>query len=197
MADSGPVTTGKLSDGAVTTDKLSETILKYLKPEITAQPQPATVYAETNASFSLSAEGKYLNYQWKKNGQALSAGPTVSGANQPALTFSDVKVQDSGSYTVVITNPEGGVVTSAAVQLVVDTLMKNVPTGAYKLNATPTNAGHDVYLSSYNVDMYEVKQSYWEEIYDWATKNGYDFDNPGMNTDPGGITQTGKVNCTP
>ena len=100
-------------------------------------------------------------------------------------------MQDSGSYTVVITNPEGGVVTSAAVQLVVDTLMKNVPTAAYKLDATPTNAGHDVYLSSYNVDMYEVKQSYWEEIYDWATKNGYDFDNPGMNTDPGGITQTG------
>ena len=49
-----------------------------------------------------------------------------------------------------------------------------------------------MYLSTYNVDMYEVKQSYWEEVYAWATVNGYDFDNPGMNTDPSGITQTGE-----
>ena len=42
------------------------------------------------------------------------------------------------------------------------------------------------------MDIFEVKQSYWEEVYAWATKNGYDFDNPGMNTDPNGITQTGE-----
>ena len=46
-------------------------ILKYLKPEITAQPQAQTVYADSNASFSVTAEGKYLTYQWKKDGVDL------------------------------------------------------------------------------------------------------------------------------
>ena len=94
---------------------------------------------------------------------------------------------------MVITDPNGVSTTSTAVQLVVDSLMKNVPSGLYCLNSTPSDPGHEVYLSTYNVDMYEVKQSYWEEVYAWATVNGYDFDNPGMNTDPSGITQTGSI----
>ena len=49
-----------MADGAITTDKLNEQILKYLKPEITSQPQAQTVYADTNATFSVNAEGKYL-----------------------------------------------------------------------------------------------------------------------------------------
>ena len=35
----GSVTGSKMADGAITTDKLNEQILKYLKPEITTQPQ--------------------------------------------------------------------------------------------------------------------------------------------------------------
>ena len=64
-----------MADGAITTDKLNEQILKYLKPEITSQPQAQTVYADTNVSFSVTAEGKYLTYQWKKDGVDL-AGET-------------------------------------------------------------------------------------------------------------------------
>ena len=40
----GAVTASKIADGAITTDKLNEQILKYLKPEITSQPQAQTVY---------------------------------------------------------------------------------------------------------------------------------------------------------
>ena len=119
-------------------------------------------------------------------------GSRIQGANSPTLALSEAKAGDSGQYTVVISNPDGEVTVSSAVQLIVDSLMQSVPSGSYFINATPETPGHEVVLSDYNVDIFEVKQSYWEEVYAWATKNGYDFDNPGMNTDPNGITQTGE-----
>ena len=61
-----PVVQSEYADGSVTTAKLDATILKYLKPEITAQPQASTIYAGGDGSVSFSAEGKYLTYQWKK-----------------------------------------------------------------------------------------------------------------------------------
>jgi N-acetylneuraminic acid mutarotase len=104
VADSGPVTTEKLSDGAITTAKLSETILKYLRPEITVHPQSATVYADTNASFSVSAEGKYLTYQWKK------AGVNLTGETNATLTITDANATlHDGNYTVVVSNDFGSV----------------------------------------------------------------------------------------
>ena len=61
-----PLVQAEVADGSVTTAKLDATILKYLKPEITTQPQAVTVYADSNVSYSVTAEGKYLTYQWKK-----------------------------------------------------------------------------------------------------------------------------------
>ena len=63
---------GKIASNAITTNELSEQILKYLKPEIASQPQAQTVYEDTNTTFSVSAEGKYLTYQWKKDGSNLT-----------------------------------------------------------------------------------------------------------------------------
>ena len=39
----------KIASNAITTSDLSEQILKYLKPEITSQPQAQTVYGDSNA----------------------------------------------------------------------------------------------------------------------------------------------------
>ena len=55
----------------------------------------------------------------------------------------------------------------------------------------PIIAGHEIALSTYLIDMYEVRMSYWEEVYEWATQNGYAFTNPGLNTDPSGVPQSG------
>ena len=172
-------------------------------PAVVSLPKTRTVVAEERPLCLSPHPEKIFPYQWKKNGQDLSNTPSggspspgsarILGATSPSLVMSEAKAGDSGSYTVVITDPNGVSTTSTAVQLVVDSLMKNVPSGLYRLNSTPSDPGHEVYLSTYNVDMYEVKQSYWEEVYAWATVNGYDFDNPGMNTDPSGITQTGSI----
>ena len=66
-----PLVQAEVADGSVTTAKLDSTILKYLKPEMTSTAI-SDVYADTNVSFSISAEGKYLTYQWKKDGVDLT-----------------------------------------------------------------------------------------------------------------------------
>jgi hypothetical protein len=100
----GSVTGIKMADGAITTDKLNEQILKYLKPEITSQPQAQTVYADSNDSFSVTAEGKYLTYQWKKDGVDLTGG-TNATLN---ITDANATLHD-GNYSVVVSNDFGSV----------------------------------------------------------------------------------------
>ena len=153
-------------------------------PAIVSIPKQQTVVLGGKTSLFVSASGDNLTYQWKKNGQ------DIAGANSSALTFNEARPQDSGNYTVVVGNSAGNI-TSTVAQLVVDTLMKTVPTGTYRINSDPSTPGHEVALSSYMIDMYEVRMSYWEEVYEWATQNGYAFTNPGLNTDPQGVPQSG------
>jgi formylglycine-generating enzyme required for sulfatase activity len=153
-------------------------------PAIVSIPTQRTVVIGGATTLFVSASGDNLTYQWKKN------GVNVPGATSADLVFASAASGDSGSYAVRVANADGNV-TSAAAQLVVDTLMKTVPTAVYVINADPDNAGHEVALSSYMIDMYETRMSYWVEIYDWATQNGYAFTNPGLNVDPDGIPQSG------
>ena len=100
----GSITASKIADQTITTNQLSEQILKYLKPEITAQPQAQTVYADTNATFSVTAEGKYLTYQWKKDGVDLT------GETNATLTITDANATlHDGNYSVVVSNDFGSV----------------------------------------------------------------------------------------
>ncbi|MBT5715663.1 MAG: hypothetical protein HOI70_01990, partial [Opitutae bacterium] len=100
----GSVTSSKIASNTITTSDLSEQILKYLKPEITSQPQAQAVYADTNASFSVTAEGKYLTYQWKKDGADLT------GETNTSLNISDANATlHDGNYSVVVSNDFGSV----------------------------------------------------------------------------------------
>jgi N-acetylneuraminic acid mutarotase len=102
-ASSG-VPVAEVADGSITTNQLSEQILKYLKPEITQQPTAGTIFADTNGTISVSAEGKYLTCQWKKNGTALA------GETNATLTITDANAtQHDGNYTVVVSNDFGSV----------------------------------------------------------------------------------------
>ena len=111
----GSVTTAKIASNTITTSDLSEQILKYLKPEITAQPQPQTVYADTNVWFSVTAEGKYLSYQWKKDGSNLT------GETNSTLTITDANAtQHDGNYSVVVSNDFGSVESGVVEVLISD-----------------------------------------------------------------------------
>lgn len=78
--------------------------------EITEQPEDITVTEGDTATFSVTATGSNLTYQWQLNGVDIS-GATSSSYTTPALT-----VGDSGNeYTVVITNELGSVTSDPAV----------------------------------------------------------------------------------
>ena len=86
----------------ITTSDLSEQILKYLKPEITSQPQAQEVSVDSNVIYSVSAVGKYLTYQWKKDGSNLT------GKNNSTLSITDANATlHDGNYSVIVSNDFG------------------------------------------------------------------------------------------
>ena len=83
---------------------------------VSANPANVTVTAGATATFSVSASGKKLNYQWQR-GTTNIAGATSASYTTPAATAAD----DGATFRVVITNKGGSVTSSAA------TLTVNVP----------------------------------------------------------------------
>lgn len=87
-------------------------------PTITAQPQNQTAVAGTTASFSVTATGTgTLSYQWKKN------ATDIAGQTSANLSLAAVSGSDAATYTVVVTNTQGGATastTSAAATLAVN-----------------------------------------------------------------------------
>ncbi len=80
-------------------------------PSITTQPFSQTITAGQTATFSVTATGTApLSYQWSLNGTAIS-GATSSTYTTPAETTSASGAQ----FTVVVSNTEGYVTSSAAV----------------------------------------------------------------------------------
>jgi hypothetical protein len=96
-------------NNSVTTAHLTDQILKYLKPEITTQPQGAMVPANGSTTLTASAEGKFLTYQWQKDGTDLI------GETNATLVFSDFNgTQYDGNYTITISNDFGSVISAPA-----------------------------------------------------------------------------------
>ena len=100
----GSVTGSKIASKAIGKDQISDSILKYLKPEIISEPQSSTIYAGGDGTVSFSAEGKYLSYQWKKDGVDL-AGETNATFN---ITDANAS-RHEGNYSVVVSNDFGSV----------------------------------------------------------------------------------------
>lgn len=78
-------------------------------PSINGQPQPATVYAGTNVSFTVTASGTPpLFYQWSVN------NTNISGATNSTFTITNVAQSDLGFYAVVVANAYGPTTSSNA-----------------------------------------------------------------------------------
>ncbi len=82
-------------------------------PTLSAQPQAVSAVAGGSATFRVAATGNGpLRYQWRLNGTA------ISGATSATLTLTGAQVV-AGSYTVVVTDNDGHVTSSAAVLSIV------------------------------------------------------------------------------
>ncbi|MDO8595436.1 MAG: immunoglobulin domain-containing protein, partial [Sulfuricaulis sp.] len=119
-----------VSNGAGTTwSSAVVLVVNATAPTIATQPQPQTVNAGQNASFTVVASGTApLTYQWRKGGVALLDGGAISGAILAALTLTGTVAANAGNYDVVVSN-DGGSVTSATAALTV-----NVAPGSMQLN---------------------------------------------------------------
>jgi hypothetical protein len=78
-------------------------------PVITAQPQNQVATATSNVTFSVTATGSGLTYQWRKN------GTPILGETAASLTLNNVTRAAGGTYSVVVTS--GGIATPSSAAL--------------------------------------------------------------------------------
>jgi gliding motility-associated-like protein len=100
------------------------TLTVNLAPAITAQPANLNQCAGTNATFSVTATGAGLTYQWRKN------GTNIGGATGITYTINNIVAGDAASYDVVITGTCGNLTSNAA-------LLALIP--APSISAQPVN----------------------------------------------------------
>ncbi|HEX6849324.1 MAG TPA: immunoglobulin domain-containing protein [Chitinophagaceae bacterium] len=88
-------------------------------PVTLSQPGPASqnVCIGSTATFTLSATGDGITYQWRKGSVNLTNGGDISGATSSTLTIANVDNSDAGNYDVVITSICGTVIISTAATL--------------------------------------------------------------------------------
>ena len=107
-------------------------------PSITTQPQSQNGGSGDNIVFNVVAAGTApLNYQWRKDGTA------IPGANGSSYTRASITANDSGSYSVIVTNVAGSV-TSADATLMFTTCL-------ISLRSISVSPSFDATLS-FNVD---------------------------------------------
>jgi len=118
------------SVGSATSNAATLTVnAASVAPSITTQPTSQTVTTGQTATFKVAATGTApLNYQWRKNGVAISSATSASYTT-PATNSSD----NGALFTVVVSNTVGGVTSSAA------TLTVNAAPVAPSITSQPTS----------------------------------------------------------
>jgi hypothetical protein len=136
------------SNGAMLTVKAP-----VVAPVITTQPVSQTITVGQTATFSVAATGTApMNYQWQKNGAAIS-GATSSTYQTPVTA-----VSDNGSvFTMVVSNSAGSATSTSATLAVIspgctqasgtwmNSTLPQLETGTFRLafDATPSSTGID------------------------------------------------------
>jgi formylglycine-generating enzyme required for sulfatase activity len=179
MVKQGAITPQMIQPSSITTAQLNEQILKYLKPEVTLAPQaPGLIFGGQTITLNSQAQGKYLTYQWYKDGQV------IAGAIEDRYVIQSVNgSQHEGNYTLVVSNDFGSVTTQAT-PLVVDGTptshtvasinmdMIFCPPGTFTMGSPTSEAGrgtdetqHQVTLTNgFYLGKYEVTQSQYETV---------------------------------
>jgi hypothetical protein len=83
--------------------------IPVVAPAILLQPADQSVPMGLTATYSVTATGSTLRYQWAKNGAAI-VGATASDYVTPATAFADT----GASFTVTVSNAAGTVASNAA-----------------------------------------------------------------------------------
>jgi hypothetical protein len=95
---------------------------QFVSPQITKQPAGLSLNAGAKATFSVTATGPSLAYQWRKD------GVNIDGATSFKYDINTVALTDAGNYTVEVRNAAGAVVSNPAVLEVIGIPVMNTVT---------------------------------------------------------------------
>lgn len=108
--------------GALTQSQISTVMSGNFSPfiggpaGIVSQPQSQTVPQGSSATFSVGADGlSPLHYQWYFNGVNQLSSASNPTATNATLVLTNLQLNQSGSYSVVVTNSIGSVTSSPAI----------------------------------------------------------------------------------
>jgi formylglycine-generating enzyme required for sulfatase activity len=170
---------GSVDDLRIYNRALSDEEVKSLytfesPPLVSIANQPANITANLagTASFSVDATN-VSSYQWRKYGY------DIIGATNSILTFTNVQPVDLGDYQVVVANSVSSL-TSSVAKLLIKGLgegvyqgMSFIPEGTFQMGGAISPPVHDVFVSRYAIDRFEVTKTLWDEVRNWALNNGY------------------------
>ena len=167
------ITPNMIKPSSITPAQLNDKILKYLKPEITLAPQaPGMVFKGQQVTLQAQAEGKFLKYQWFRNGNE------IKGATKDRLVIKDVKKKlHDGNYSLVVSNDFGSV-TTLSTSLVVDSTptthtvlsannmeMIFCPPGKFTMGQASYEQTREVTLThGFYLGKFEVSQKEWQDV---------------------------------
>ncbi len=110
MADAGVyhvVVSGLTPCSPVTSDDAVLTVIQDI--EITAQPATAMLCTGATATFTVTATGAGLSYQWRRGAATLVDGGRISGVNTATLTITNINAGDAAANYNVVISGSGGV----------------------------------------------------------------------------------------
>ena len=124
-------------------------------PAITSQPQNISVQEGQKATFSVTATGDNLSYQWQINRNDGNGFVNLSGATSASYTISTVDMDCNGfKYQCIVSNEGGSVTTNIATLTVTES--SSVHTHSLTLvpakAATCTTAGNKAYYTCSGCD---------------------------------------------
>ena len=93
-------------------------------PAITTPPRSQSVVLGGSVTFSVTATGNSLSYQWRKSAQGSTTD--IPGAIGATYTISSAKYSDDGTYMVLVRNSKGAV-TGGGGTLIVTTPVATAP----------------------------------------------------------------------
>ncbi len=98
------------------TSSIAILALTNVLPVVSVQPTNQLVGVGTKASLAAIATGTApLHYQWLFNGTNLVNGGQITGATNATLNINAATTNNTGSYTVIVTNAAGSVTSSPAI----------------------------------------------------------------------------------
>jgi hypothetical protein len=108
-----------INNAAGTVTSSNATLKVVLLPVFTTQPGSRTVSVGSITVFSATVTGTApFQFQWFKNGNPLVNGGNISGAVSNVLMITSITSKNAGIYTLAVTNPAGGIVSSGAALII-------------------------------------------------------------------------------